>query len=255
MELTILGSGTYQPELKRHCSSYLLKIEKQILVFDFGRGTLDGLLKEKIHYYDIDCVFISHTHPDHFSELASLLHISLAEPETGKFRKKDLVIYGPAGFKKAVNYLLTSDLLGFKPKHKVEIKEIGENDEIVNEDWLIKSYPVRHSLTKKCLAFRIESAGKILAYSGDTEPCLGLINACKNADLAIIEASWPLEMKPQGHMSAESAAKSANEAKVKKLVLSHISPSYLKNFDLRNEAKKFYSKPVIIAKDGMRFII
>jgi len=77
MEITVLGSGTYQPELKRHCSGYLIKISRQNLVFDFGRGTLDQLLKLGINYFDIDSIFISHTHADHCSELSSFLHITL----------------------------------------------------------------------------------------------------------------------------------------------------------------------------------
>jgi len=46
MKLTILGSGTYFPELNRHFSSYLIQTNGLNLVFDFGRGALDGLIKQ-----------------------------------------------------------------------------------------------------------------------------------------------------------------------------------------------------------------
>ncbi len=87
MEITILGSGNYQPLKKdRYFPAYLVKAGKQNLVFDFGRGALGQLLKLGIKYYEIDAIFISHTHADHCSELSSFLHIALAEPPIGKFR-------------------------------------------------------------------------------------------------------------------------------------------------------------------------
>jgi len=58
MKLTILGSGTYQPELKRHSSSYLLEIGKQKLAFDFGRGALDQLLRRKVNGFVAPIILI-----------------------------------------------------------------------------------------------------------------------------------------------------------------------------------------------------
>ena len=252
MELIILGSGTYLPELQRHCSGYLLKIGKQNLVFDFGRGTLDNLMKLGIEYYHIDEIFVSHTHPDHCSDLIPFLHIALVEPQEARLRKKDITIHGPKGIKKTVNYILKAFNLGkYKPKYKVKIKELRGGSLVRGKGWKVKSYLVKHSESIMCLAYRIQSGNKTIAYSGDTRDCSGLRKACKDTDLAIIEASWPKERASQSHMNGEQTGKVAKESGVKKLVLTHITPYYLKKFEVKNDAKKFYKGPVLIAKDLM----
>ncbi len=55
MKLTILGSGTYQPELERHSSAYLVEIASSQaprndtnICFDFGRGAI--WLKQILNY-------------------------------------------------------------------------------------------------------------------------------------------------------------------------------------------------------------
>jgi len=255
MQITILGSGTYQPELKRHSSGYLVKIGKQNLVFDFGRGTLDQLLKSGVNYFEIDSVFISHTHADHCSELSSFLHITLAKPATSKFKEKDLIIYGPKGIKQTLDHMLKAfDLKKYWPTHNIKVKELMNNSVVKNRNWTLKSYIVKHSPTLNCLAFRLSSKNKTLAYSGDTEDCIGLRKACKNTDLAIIETSNPKGVG-SGHMTGEVVGQLAQNSKVKKLVLTHISPYYLKNFDVKKEVKKFYKGPVFIAKDLMKIKI
>lgn len=267
MELTILGSGTYQPQLNRHPSSYLVKVNKQNLIFDFGRGIMDQLLKLNLTYADIDVIFITHTHADHCEELGSFLHIAVAEPATkeyskkilavnNKCRTKDLTIYGPRGIKKTVQYLLKAfNIAHHKPEHKIEIKELKDGDLVKSKGWTVKSYRVVHTLNMNCFAYRIMSKNKVLAYSGDTGDCKGLRQACKNSDLAIIETSWPKEFKPWGHMSGDKVGQVAQETKVKKLVLTHIAPYSLKNFNLKKEVKKFYKGPVVIAKDLMKIKI
>ena len=254
MELTILGSGTYKPELKRHASSYLVKINKQNLVFDFGRGVLDNLLKIGVNYYDIDEIFITHTHSDHCAELISYLHVALGKPLKGKVREKDITIYGPVGFKEVMNYFYHAFHLK-KFKYRIFIRELRNLNSIVGKGWKLKCYSTNHSKILKSLAYRLESKNKVLAYSGDTTDCLGLRQACNQADLAILEASWPKALKAKDHLTGEEAGKIAQKVGIKKLVLTHMAPYYLENFDVKGEAKKFYNGPVILAKDLMKIKI
>jgi ribonuclease BN (tRNA processing enzyme) len=252
MKLTILGSGTYQPELKRHPASYLLQINKQNIVFDFGRGVLDKLLQLGINYHEIDTIFISHTHADHCSELSSFLHIALAEPPTGKFRKKAITIYGPPDFKKSIFHLLLAfDLSKFKPVHKVKIKELTNNSQIKGKGWVVSSYLVKHSKTLKCLVYRVKSNKKIFCYSGDSANCPGLRKACFNANLAVLETSWPKSFKPKWHLTGEMVGEIAKECRIKKIILTHIAPYYLNNFNVIKEVKEIYKGPVLLAKDLM----
>jgi ribonuclease BN (tRNA processing enzyme) len=255
MKLTILGSGTYFPELDRHSSSYLIQTKKLNLVFDFGRGALDGLIKQGLNYYDLDAIFISHFHSDHFSDLVSLLHISLIEHPDRQLRKKDLIIYGPKGFVKIYDYLKKAFYLEkYQPKYKVIIKELEDNDVIKIDDCVVKNYKVKHSESFPCLSYRIESEDKILAYSGDSGDCEGLRNTCQNSDLAILEANLG-ENYYEGHLNGELSGKIAQESKVKKLILSHIHSSVIKNYHPVEKAKLHFKGEILLAKDGMEIEI
>src|SRR4030066_2105550 len=96
MKLIILGSGTCVPSLKRSAPGYYLQAEDWQALVDCGSGTLLQLERAGKSYKDIDAVFITHGHPDHFADLMPLIHALLATP---KFRReKDLYIVAPGGF-------------------------------------------------------------------------------------------------------------------------------------------------------------
>lgn len=251
MKLTILGSGTYFPELDRHGSSYLVQTNGFNLVFDFGRGALDGLLKQGLNYADIDAIFITHLHSDHFSELVTLLHISLIEYPNRQLRTKDLIIYGPQGFKKRYGYLEKAfDLKKYKPKYKVIIKELKDQDVVNIDNTFVKSYKVEHSKSHLCLSYQIESEGKILTYSGDSGDCQGLRDSCLDADVAVLEANMK-EKIIEMHLNGEQAGKIAQESGVKKLILTHVNSDTIQNYYPVEKAKLHFNNEVILAEDGL----
>jgi len=95
--VTILGSGTCVPSLARSASAVLMETGQKRLLFDIGPGTMRRLLETGVTIQDIDCVFISHFHPDHTGELASFL-FATKYPDASS-RKKPLVLFGGPGFK------------------------------------------------------------------------------------------------------------------------------------------------------------
>ncbi|MCL5407412.1 MAG: ribonuclease Z [Patescibacteria group bacterium] len=257
MKLTILGSGTYQPELKRHSSAYLLEVGKEKICFDFGRGATDQLLKLDIRITEIDALFISHWHGDHVADLIALLHyttaplsndVSLLRP----IRTKPLKIYGPKGTVENIRAFLNIIRYGKNELANLEVEELSE-DEIGSNHWTVHSYLTDHKPNALC--FRLEAENKIFAYSGDTLESEGLKKAIKNANLAIIEAGWPEEINPKTHMTGQKAGRIAQEQNVEKLILTHMSPLYLKNFDPAQDAQKHFRGEIILAKDLMKFEI
>ena len=98
--------------------------------------------------------------------------------------------------------------------------------------------------------------GRKVVYTGDTRPCRSIEVASKNADLLIHDCSlsddmidWAMDTK---HSTAGEAAKLASRAKVKKLVLTHISSRYSEDASLLlAEAKKSFEE-TIIAEDLMK---
>ena len=259
MKLTILGSGTYQPELERHSSAYLIETANSKICFDFGRGAVDQLLKIGLQVNQLDAVFITHWHPDHISDLLPLLHITIAAPADLAVdwipRKAPLKIYGPKGTKERVGYVLKSSYLDHCEMDMVEIYEIAEKQEVKGLDWVVKSYLAKHNPETLSFCYQFESENKIISLSGDTIECDGLNQAIKNASLAIIEAGWSEEVKPKTHLTGKRTGRIAQENNVKKLVLTHVSPLYLKNGDPVKDAQEYFQGEVILAKDLMVFEI
>lgn len=97
--------------------------------------------------------------------------------------------------------------------------------------------------------------GRSLVYTGDTRPHLSVIEASRNADLLVHEATFggdELERaRETGHSTAAEAARVALEAGVRRLVLTHISSRYNRDVsELLAEAKAVFPE-TIIARDGM----
>lgn len=258
MKLTILGAGTYQPELERHSAAYLIETDKAKICFDFGRGAIDQLLQLGVHVNQIDAIFISHWHSDHISDLLPLLHITIAAPADLVAdwipRKKPLKIYGPDRPLERIEFLMKVSYLDYSKLDNIEVKEISE-DVIKGDHWTIKSYLAKHNPETESLCFRLESGDKILAYSGDTTDCEGLRKAIKNVDLAMIEAGWPEKVKPKTHLTGLRAGKIAQEENVKKLVLTHVAPYYLKNGNPVQDAAKYFKGGIVLAQDLLKIDI
>ncbi len=101
-------------------------------------------------------------------------------------------------------------------------------------------------------------SGRKIIYSGDTRPCRSLAELAENADLLIHESTFDDEMLERaledGHSTPSQAAKTAKEAKVKHLILTHISARYKNSKELLEQAKKVFPQ-VDVAEDFMEIEI
>ncbi len=97
--------------------------------------------------------------------------------------------------------------------------------------------------------------GRKLVYSGDTRPCSSIAKESTGADLLIHDGTladelmnWAIETK---HSTAGEAALLAKKAKVKQLILTHISSRYSESVEpLYEDVKKVFEN-VRIAEDLM----
>jgi ribonuclease Z len=94
--------------------------------------------------------------------------------------------------------------------------------------------------------------GRRVVFSGDTQPCLGVLEAAVDADLFICEATYTQDLvdkaRENRHMTAAEAAGIAAKAKARRLVLTHISPRYKDTRPVLAEAQAVFPD-VAIADD------
>jgi ribonuclease Z len=96
--------------------------------------------------------------------------------------------------------------------------------------------------------------GRRVVITGDTRPCAATIEAARDADLLIHEATFADEEAARaletGHSTAREAAEVAHAAGARKLALTHISARYSVNAkDLEREARQVFANSVVV-KDG-----
>ena len=97
--------------------------------------------------------------------------------------------------------------------------------------------------------------GRVIAYLPDSVPTKNSVNVAKNADLLVSEATYSskLEEKAEAyrHMTAKQAGLIANQANVKKLILTHFSTRYKDTHELEEDARDVFDN-VVAAKDFMK---
>ncbi len=100
--------------------------------------------------------------------------------------------------------------------------------------------------------------GKKITFVLDTMFCNNCVALAKNADVLISEAAYNSEKEDKAeeykHMTAKQAADVAQEANVKKLIMTHFSQRYKTTEKLEEEAKLIF-KDVVCAYDFMKINI
>jgi len=251
VELTVLGAcGTY-PSAGGACSGYLLQHNGFNLWMDAGHGTLSNL-QQHIPVTEVDAVFLSHAHPDHFVDMYPFFYSLWAFPER---RNQKVPIYGPKMVQERMCRLLTrrdgkddfDSVLPWQTFEPGDTTEVGP--------FKLIAFESAHSCTNVCL--RVEVDGSVLTYSGDTGPHPALEKAAAGADLFLCEASWLEEensIPERIHLRAREAGEIAARGGAKQLVLTHVWPhNDMKK--VHEQAAAAYSGPLEIAESGKSWLI
>lgn len=244
MKLTILGSGT-NVHPTRAAAGYLVKTD-QLLLLDFGPRTLKNLMAAGVNRHKIRHILFSHFHADHF---ADFVHFFFDAVFYSKFigKRPDLTIIGPRGTKKLFGIML-KNFPGFSAaRFKTTIREVKDQTFRIGKT-RITARTVEHSTRLHCLGYRVEYGGKALAYSGDSLYCEGLLRLCRKADVAVLDCSFPANRPGPDHLHAGDCGRVAQEAGVKRLVLSHFYP-IAERYDVKQQAGRHFNGQIIKGKD------
>jgi len=251
IHITILGSGTCVPSLRRSACSVLLEFDKQKVLIDSGPGTTRRLLEHGLTINQLTHIFYSHFHPDHISELVSILFSS---KYSGLVRSTPLTITAGEGFVKFFEKL-TSVFGHWIELDKLVLNEmnISTSDHQSFDEFCVDTVPTDHN--PESLAYRFTSkSNATVVYSGDTDYCKQLIQIASSANLFVCESAMPDDKKVGGHLTPSLAGKIARDACVDQLILTHLYPE-CDEVNIVKECRKNYSGPLWIAEDLMRLAV
>ncbi|HUA75770.1 MAG TPA: ribonuclease Z [Solirubrobacteraceae bacterium] len=282
VSLFFAGTGGSAPSARRGLPAILARLGGDRLLFDCGEGTQRQLTRS-IGLLDMEAVFVTHFHADHWLGLPGMLK-SFALRD----REQPLTVYGPRGLQKLMAEMRI--VYGRLP-YELKIAELEPAQRVERDGYAIHAVPVSHHSPSAFgyaivedsrpghldaeLAERLgvkpgpdfgrlqrgetvngvsseqvmgpEREGRKIVISGDTEPCEALKIASHEADLLVHEATFTEEeserARQTAHSTARQAAELAREAQVRMLALTHISTRY-GGGQLRDEARAIFPETV-----------
>lgn len=250
LSVVFVGTSASAPTARRGLSSLLIRRGGDQLLFDCGEGTQRQLIKS-VGLADIEHIFISHFHADHFLGLPGML-------KTFQLRGREvpLTIYGPRGLQRMMADL--EPIYGRLP-YDLEIYELDLDERLGFKGYTVHAFKVDHTndsvgyaliehdrpgefdeaeATRLGVKFGpdfgvlqrggdvtladgtvVESAqvvgearrGRRVIYTGDTAPCTGVLENAQGADVLVHEASFGDEESARAAETRHSTARQAAE--------------------------------------------
>lgn len=249
MRVVILGAGTSIPAKGYSPSGIAVRSGGEDVLFDAGPGTLQRLHASGVRFPALDRIFLTHYHVDHCLDLVTIL-FALAIPQPR--RTRPLAVYGPAGLRRLHQRLNTAFHRWLDPaSYRLTLKELGETA-LRLPCGTLTTRRMDHSA--RALGYRLESQGKSVAYSGDTDGCEAIIALGRGADLLILECSTPDERKVAGHLTPSECGRIAQAAGCRHLVLTHFYPVF-RGYDIRRRIRRSYRGRLTLAQDFTAFTL
>ncbi|MBA2794696.1 MAG: ribonuclease Z [Thermoleophilaceae bacterium] len=282
LSLFFAGTGGSVPTARRGLPALLLRAGGDRLLFDCGEGTQRQLLSS-VGLPEIDAVFLTHYHADHWLGLPGML-----KTFDLRGREAPLTVYGPPGLRVLFDAMRPAYGRVSYPLH---LSELGRHDEVAFDGYLISPFAVEHRVPAYGYAFveddrpgRFDAAaaerlgvrpgpdfgrlargetvdgvapeevigtdrpGRRIVLSGDTSPCQGVEAFAHGADVLVHEATFLESERARalqtGHSTAAQAAQLALAAGVRLLALNHLSTRYFPR-DVRDEARGVFGATVV----------
>ncbi len=247
IRIIFYGTGGSWPTPLRAMPGVGIKIDDILNLFDCGEGTQKQIMKSSTSFMDIDNIFITHFHGDHFLGL-----LGLVQSMSFNNRAKQLNIFGPHG---AIKILSNALNVGYYTLHfPLKIYELEPDRTYDLGKFLIRTmlndHPVpalSYSIEERDLVridpekareknipsriiekirengsyvykgheYRIDDIaggvrkGRRIVYTGDTRPMDRMIEFARNADVLIHDTTTDSSFEPMVNEFGHSSARQA----------------------------------------------
>ena len=138
LDVVFLGTSASAPTARRGTASLLVRRGGDRLLFDCGEGTQRQLLRSSIGLVDLEEVYVTHFHADHYLGLPGML-------KTFSLRARDvpLTVYGPPGLRDLFSAL--TRIVG-KVTYPLELVELAPGAVLPRDGYEICVFPVEHGV-------------------------------------------------------------------------------------------------------------
>jgi ribonuclease Z len=278
--LYMLGAGTPTPTPTRFGSSQVVQVGDELLMFDCGPAATHKLVKAGLWPTRVDYLFFTHHHFDHDVDYPCFL---LCRWDQGAGKEKLLTVRGPRLTEQLTHRILDQEQGAFShdwlarvnapgsqrvyvnrggvlPRRPptVDAKDVGPGLVYAGKDWQVTAAPAEHvEPWLDSLAYRIDTPGGSIVITGDTQPCPSVIDLARDADM-LVSMCWDDQEtmdacgEASGGTGTTGAARMAQEAGVKSLVLSHMGPRIASHGPLEKglgDIRRVYDGRVIFAEE------
>lgn len=280
-KLVLLGTAAGPvPGRSREMTSHVMLSNGSAYVLDCGMGVTDQFARTGIPFKALKSIFITHHHADHNIEYGPLLIVGWIQG-----LPLDVHAFGPPPLKQMTDdfmraYKQTVDFWAedfhMKPLTSVNVQEISAAGPVTQDDNAnVSAIIVEHPPVKPALAYRFDFKDRSIAFSGATAPLDAVAKMAKGADVLVHETMYvpavekyikgqiakgrPVKFDAfMAHMKAdhtpsEDVGRIAQEAGVKTLVLSHLTPAIdsITDDTWREPVAKYFKGEIIVSKDLM----
>lgn len=240
----ILGSGDAFGSGGRLQTCIYIETGSIKFLIDCGGTALISLKRFGLSTAIIDYIFLSHLHGDHFGGIP----IFFLDASLISNRIKQLTICGPHGLERRIKETQEALYPGTSKRDMpYEIQFVEFKDQLLTKfgPVSVTPYQVKHKSGSPSYALRVETNGKVITYSGDTEWTESLVKASDCADLFICESNY-YDQQVKNHLNYKTIMQHREELTCKRLVLTHMGDDML---------MRLSELQIETADDGKEFLI
>ena len=229
VSVTFVGSGDSFGSGGRFNTCILVEAPGIRFCIDFGASSLIALERLGIPHTTIDAILLTHLHGDHCGGIPFLLVDAMLAAK----RDRPLTIAGPRDTTERLKSVAAALMPGMEvmvPKFPISYIDLPLLQDTEIGPLAVITYPAVHTQETNPTSIRVAVAGKVIAYTGDSEWTEHMPVLADGADLFIAECYF-FRKSVRFHLNYPDIAQHKAEIRAKRVVLTHLGREMLANLD------------------------